>query len=201
MSCGSQFDRMMAEARIRLPGALDDAMKLELFSVLDQFFRTTMLWQESIPLFVNPDQQTYDIDSNEWVATINELLWTTNDMGTVVDAAMPEVGVIKLYHFPPNKLTYTVRVALSLADQTDDDGYPQIPFWIVTKYRECFKDGLISNMASQPAKPYYHKEIATFHGAQFRQGMVSAYADMKQQNTFNTQAWRFPSGFATSRRQ
>jgi len=201
MASGSQFDRMLAEAQIRLPGALDDALKLELFSVLDEFFRTTTLWQESIPIFVDPDHTNYDIDSNEWVARVNELLWVANKDNIAVDATMPEVGVLTLYNAPSEDQTYTARVALSVADQTDADGYPQVPFWVVAKYRDCIKNGLIASMASQPAKPYYHKEIATLHGSRFRQGMVSAYADMKQQNTFNTQAWRFPQSFATSRRQ
>jgi hypothetical protein len=201
MACAQSFDRILSEARIRLPGAIDDVMKLELFGVLDEFFRRTMLWQETIRLGVITTKQTYDLSSNEWIATINELIYVMNKDAIPVNASMPVAGELYLYSYPAEDQTYTVRVALALADALDDDGCPQVPQWIITKYHEAFKDGLMARMVLQPAKPYFNKDLSLYHGARFRSAMTAAFADMKQQNTFDTQAWRFPQTFATSRRQ
>ncbi len=201
MACATQFERIMSEARLRLPGAIDEVMKLELFSVLDEFFRTTMLWQEAIPVGVITTKKTYDLDSNESVATINELLYVQNKDAIPVNAMMAEAGVLNLQQYPAEDQTYTVCVALALADALDNDGFPQVPPWVITKYHETFKDGLLAHMMMQASKPYYNEILAKYHGVRFRSAMSSAFADMKQKNTFDAQAWVYPQTFAMTRRQ
>jgi hypothetical protein len=201
MACAKLFDRIMSDARIRLPGAIDETMKIELFSLLDEFFRRTMLWQEDIPIGVVTTKKTYEIDSNEWIATIHELLYVQNKDAIPIIASMEVAGELLLHTYPSEDQIYTVRVALALADALDDDGYPQVPQWIVTKYHEAFKDGLLSHMAMQPAKPYYNEKLAQYHGLRFRSAMSAAFADMKQRNVFDASGWVFPQQFATSRRQ
>jgi hypothetical protein len=201
MSCTQTFDHIMAEARVRMPGAVDNALKVELFSVIDDFMKETHVWQETIPVGVLTTQNTYDLDSNEWVAVIHELLYVVNKDNIPLNASMAEAGTLFLYNYPQEDQTYNVRVALTVANQLDADGYPQVPQWIVTRYREYFSHGLICKMAMQPAKPYTNETLAKFHGMMFNKGKTIGYADGKQQNTYNTQAWRFPQSFATSRRQ
>jgi len=191
----------MTEARLRLPGAIDDVMKIELFSALDEFLRRTHVWQESISIGVVTEKKIYEIDSNEWVATINELMYVQNKDAIVVNATMPVAGELYLFNYPPEDQTYVVRVSLALANATDDDGFPQMPAWIAIRYHEAFKDGLLGHMAMQPAKPYYNEKLTLYHMSRFRSAMNAAFADVKQQNTFDAQGWAFPRTFATSRRQ
>lgn len=201
MSCEKQFDRILTEARIRLPGAIDDTMKVEMFAVLDEFFRHSHIWQESVLLGVVTTKQKYDIDSNEWVATVNQLMWVENKDKIPVNASMEVTGELYLYSPPAENQTYTVRVALSVADVLDEDGYPQVPQWVITKYREGLKDGLLARMFIQPAKPYFNTDLAKYYNARWRTVLSSAYADSRQQNVFGAQRWKYPQQFATTRGQ
>jgi hypothetical protein len=114
---------------------------------------------------------------------------------------MEVAGELYLYHYPEEPQTYTVRVALGLADVLDEDGFPQFPQWIAVKYHEAFKDGLLAHMALQPSKPYYNEKTALYHGTRFRSAMNEAYDDMTKKNIFDARAWVYPQSFATSRRQ
>ena len=195
------YDRLMMEARVRLPGAIDEALKVELFSVFDEFFKGSHIWQESILLSVVTTDRAYEIDSNEWVATVNEFFWAMNSDQIPFNATMETAGVLVFERYPPAPDVYTVRVSLTVADALDGDGYPQVPEWVLIRYRETLKDGLLGKMMSQPAKPYYNEKLGTYHSQRFRNGITNAYADMKGGNTFNGQRWRFPQSFSTSRRQ
>jgi hypothetical protein len=200
MSCAKRFERIMSDAIVRAPGIVNQAARVEIFNVLDEFFRNTSIWQEDISLGVITDKIKYELDSDEWAAVINELLFVVNKDGIGVTAAMPTPGTLLLYTPPSENSTYIVRVALTVADIMDDDGFPQLPEWVVIKYRETIKDGLLARLCSQPAKPYFNEKMGTYHGMRFRAGMASAYADMKQAHTFGAQAWRYPQSFATGRR-
>lgn len=200
MSCDTIFERLMAEVTVRVPGAIDSAIRGELYDTLDEFFRNTHVWQEDIPLGVITTKLIYDLDSNEWVATINQLLSVNTVNQVPIAATMTEPGTLVLTYAPSTDEVYTVKVGLSVADVMDTNGFPQIPQWIAIKYREAFKDGVIGRLMCQPAKPYYNEKWAAYHGARFRSAMVSAYADAKQQNVFGAANWRFPQTFAVRRR-
>lgn len=197
MACAGQFDRIMAEARLRLPGAIDDVMKVELFSILDEFLRRTHIWQEDISVGVTTDNKMYELSSNEWVAAINELIRVNNKDAISISASMPVAGELLLYNYPSEDQTYSVLVSLALASAVDEDGYPQVPEWIIIKYHEAFKDGLLTHMLMQPAKPYYNETLAKYYGIRFRSSMDEAFYDVKSQNTFDGQSWIYPQNFVT----
>jgi hypothetical protein len=46
-------ERLIKNARTSLPGSLDNVILLELFNVLDKFFRDTSIWTEDVPFSVN----------------------------------------------------------------------------------------------------------------------------------------------------
>ena len=51
--------RLMTNCRVHLPGALDTALQLELFNVLDDFFQSTNIWQEDITFQVTAGDTAY----------------------------------------------------------------------------------------------------------------------------------------------
>lgn len=208
--CNTQFDRLMRECRIQLPGALDDVIKVEFFDVADEFFKTTHLWQEVIDLGVTTGRKDYEIDSNEWLAIIDILMGVCSN-SIPIDATMAVPGELVLRYDPSNDAIYNVTVALTVAPCDDGhqcgcgnagccNGFPQIPIWILQKYRETFKDGVLAHMMSQLAKPYYNQVLGAYHAARFRNGMSYARMQALHQNIFDAQAWQFPQNFATGRR-
>ena len=211
MTCSSQFDRIMRDCRITLPGAIDDAIKEEFFNVADEFFKSTQLWQETIQLGVTAGQLEYDVESNEWLAVVDMLMGVDNGNGIPVHAEMCTPGILKLRYDPTDGGIYNVKLALTVAECDQGrcqcgcgnagctNGFPQVPQWILQKYRGTFTEGVQSRMMGQLAKPYYNEKLGVYHGQRFRSGMAYARMQAARQNVYNNQAWTFPY-FADGRR-
>lgn len=188
-----QFTRLMDSARIRLPGALEGTMKLELFFVLKEFADRSNAWREVIGFWSSPGAVEYDLHS-ENAAAINRLLWVTPlDSPTVsVPAIMPTPGRVRLQNVPSESQRLNAIVALTVNDPTEDGGFPQFPEELLVKYSSGILDGLLSRMMTQPAKPYSSEKNAALHGFRFRQATNLAKREAQTGNLFGGQTWRFP---------
>lgn len=191
------LDRIMRGARMRLPGALDDAIKEELFLVLDEFLQRSTIWQEDVTFKVTSADTEYVVVPS--AGTIIRLLQVINSDDTPVRATMQEPFTVVLRE-EPNADTFTAKVALTVVDPTTKDGNPEVPEWILTKYHGAILDGVIGRMMSQPAKPYTTERHAVYHTRRFRNGTASATAEAKRKNVHGGQAWAFPQQFAVRRK-
>ncbi len=63
--------RLMNDVRMRVPGALDAAIKQELFSAVDEFMKGTNLWKEQIDFVTSVGIKTYSVASDEDGAIIS----------------------------------------------------------------------------------------------------------------------------------
>lgn len=194
------IDRLMRNARVHLPGALDDLLKLELFNVLDGFFKGSNIWQEEITFRTKVGTTDYSIEQTS-VASIVRLLWITNSDDIPVTGTMAEPGEIKLRNEPSQIDTYTATVALTVDDPVTRDGYPEFPMWVLAKYGEGVLEGLLGRMMAQPAKPYTNTQMAVFHLKKFTNTVSQAKYEALHKNLNNGQTWRFPQTFATSQRR
>jgi hypothetical protein len=191
-------DRLMKDARIRLPGATDDAIRLELFSVLDEFFQDSNVWKEKIEFSVSATDDTsttYYIEP-ESVASLHRLKCVENSNGFGVAAVMKVPGEVTLMTPPSQDDTYTATVVLTVNDPVARDGYPEFPQWILNRYRMTLLDGLMGRMMSQPAKPFTNLQLGTYHMRRFRSAVAFASTESLRKHVANTQAWRFPRNFA-----
>ena len=198
----AQLNRFMNDVRMRLPGALDDAIKWELFYALDEFCKETNAWQERIILPVMPNVFEYEIEPEENRARIIRLLSVTLGSGLdeslVYDATLPEPELLVLHRDPGevpegSEHTYNVLVALTVIDPVDAiDTLPDFPDWFFVNYKQEITDGVLSRMMSQPAKPYFSREGFLYHGKRFRNGMSRARVAVNHQNVYGAQRWRFP---------
>ena len=194
-------ERLIKNARTALPGALDGAILIELFNVLDEFFQNTNIWQEDIPFSVigNEATDTVHYIEPESVSTIVRLLYVLDAGGFPINASMQVPGEVT-FGFPPTTAgTYTARVVLTINDPTQRDGYPEFPQWIFTKYRLGILDGVLGQMMSQPAKPYTNPQLAQYHMKKFRNAIVIASSESDRKNVLGRQAWRFPQSFSVRR--
>lgn len=198
-----QYERLFRVASMRLPGALQDAMKYELFEVLNEFFSHSNAWRERIEFRTIADVDTYDIlpFSGRIVSLIQ--VWDVSSVkegssdsnGFMVAATMPGDGVVKLHHAPTMPGRFEAEVSLTVKDPVTREGYPEAPPNLLERYHEALLDGLLSRMMSQPSKPYTNNQLATYHMRRFRGGMSRAKVDVMHGGLANAQRWRFPQTF------
>jgi len=198
----ADMNRLIDNARIRLPGAVDTSILIELFSVLDEFFKSSNIWQEEISLEVQPsttnffqDQTPYTHDVVPTQGSIVRLIGVYNGQGSPVPATMRVPGSIVIVPAPTSPETYTAVLSITVSDPVTRDGYPQFPDWVMERYGGELLDGLLGRMMSQIAKPYTSTAVATVHLRKFRQAIAAARVDARRQNVYRAQPWRFP-GFA-----
>lgn len=190
--------RLMDLARVRLPGARDNIIQLELFAAVNEFFQSSNAWREDIEFTVTPGVTSYELFQSS-SASINRLMGVVNDAGKPVTAAMREPGLLELYQAPSQSAVYTAQVSLTVTNPTDKDGYPQYPSWFLNKYGNDILDGLLARMMAQIAKPYTQPQMAVVHGRNFKQAISFAKTEAMHNNTYRGQSWRFPQGFARGR--
>jgi hypothetical protein len=207
MAVRPDVQRLMNNARVRLPGATDDAMQLELFTALDDFFKGSNVWQEDIDVTIpanDPANTVYQLVP-DGPALIDKLLWVYQTpsepniaRGPQITAAMSVPGELTLGYQPSSQVVYRCTVALTVQDPTDRDGYVAFPAWTLARYRNVMLDGLLGRMYSQPSKPWTNNQLAVFHMRKFNSGTASARVDMTRNNTYKQQPWRYPD-FASGR--
>jgi hypothetical protein len=190
--------RLMDAARVRLPGARDNIIQLELFAAINQFFQDSNAWREDIDFTVSPGVTEYEIIATS-PSSINRLMGVVNEYGTQIVASMREPGVLQLWRIPSETATYTAQVALTINNPTDREGFPEYPSWFLNKYGNDLLDGLLARMMSQLAKPYSQPQLALMHGRNFKQAISQAKTEANHSNTYRAQNWQFPQGFARGR--
>ena len=194
------ISRIMANARIKLTGAVDAAIKVELFNVVDDFCRETDIWQETIPFVTvaNTPDLVYDLVPT--LGTIIRLVGLN-----VTGQARQTSGIMRvpgeLMLVTPFDAGVDINATVSLAPLDPTEGgtdFPEIDDWIWQRYFALLIDGLIYKMAVQPDKPYTDSSLVVYHGKRFRNAMSIARADNIKSNVADGQAWRFPD-FAVQR--
>jgi hypothetical protein len=200
------MNRLMDNARIKLPGALDGVLQMEMVNVLNEFFNGSNLWYEDIPFQVTPTSDSYLENPAAWTYTIvpsqgqiNRLMWVMTSESLPVPVGMPIPGELILGRQPSQADTYTARVALVLGDQTTREGYPDFPDWILSKYYPDLLDGILGAMMGQLAKPYSNPQLAQFHLRRFRSAISLAKVEAQHENVYRGQSWRFPQNFVRRR--
>lgn len=194
----NDINRLMDMLRMRLPGAIDDAIALELFAAMNEFFQNSNAWTEDISLNVDPSLQSYDLTPT--YGTINRLIYAINADDLPQSCAMQTPGTLDLQFAPSQAETWTVRVGLTVTDPTDRNGYPQFPAWFLNKYGNDILDGVLARMMSHPSKPYTNTAMAAYHAKRWQGSISQAKVEAQHKNVYRGQAWRFPV-FARGRRR
>lgn len=204
MSASAIRTRLLDNLRIRLPGAIDSIIKVEIFNTLDELCRDARIWREDIDLEIETADVTaetteYQVDPSDGV--IVGLMQVLTSEEVPIGASMSEPGILVLDNPPGQADTYTVTVALSVTDPVRSaDAYPHIADWILEKHYQCVLDGVMSRMMSQVAKPYSNERLAIYHGRKFRNAVAGARIEALHSNKYRGQNWQFPQAFMSVRR-
>lgn len=200
----ADMNRLLDHARIRLPGALDAAMQLEFFSVVDEFLQRTNLWYEDITFTVNPSTDSYLENPAAYTftltptqGTIVRLMGVIDGRGAVQPATMPTLEALVLSYLPSEVSTYTARVSLSVTDPVTSEGNPDFPEWILGRYGSDLLEGVLGRMMSQIAKPYSAPQMAAVHLRNFSKATNQAKVEAMHQNLYRGQSWRFPQTYSS----
>lgn len=191
----SDVNRLMDNLRVRLPGAVDDALRLEIFNTLNDFFQDTNIWYEDIDLSVTTDTKMYDIAPSS-PASIVRLLGLVDQYERPITGFMDVPGELILRDTPSAATTYTARVTLTVNDPVDRENYPIFPMWVLNKYQNDIIDGVLGRMMSQIAKPYSNPKMAAEHKRAFRSAIGFAREEANRRNVYRGQRWQFPQGFS-----
>jgi hypothetical protein len=196
-------DRLVKNARNSLPGSLDGVILLELFNVLDQFFRESSVWTEEIPFsaFLADPPGTIHYIEPESVSTIVRLISVIDATGFWQPVTMRIPGEVTFTTPPSHEGTMMATVILSIVDPVQRDGFPEFPAWVLEKYGLGILEGILGRMMAQPAKPYTNKDLAARHLIAFRRTISIASTESVHGNLMNAQTWKYPQQFSTRSRR
>lgn len=185
------LDRLMTDARVRLVGALDSAIQLELFNTLDEFFKETSAWTEEINFNVDAGETEHTLVPLDYGLIVRLVSVATSDEQPVA-ATMGVPGELVLNAEPTEGDTYTATVVMTVTDPTNRTGYAQFPLWTLEQYRQGILDGVLGKMMSHPGKPYTNERLAVYHLRRFRTSLGATRTTVHHQNLQDGQRWRFP---------
>jgi len=187
-------NRLMDQARINLPGAIDGAMLVEFYSVLKEFFTRSNAWTEEIGFTTILGEKDYTLTPT--AGAIIRLLGVVEDERNPVNASMATPAALKLSWEPTEVRPLVAHVVICVSDASATTDYPVYPQWIVDKYHNEILDGLLGRMMAQTAKPYSAPGAAMVRLRNFRAGTNQAKLEASRRNVFAAPAWRFPRSFA-----
>lgn len=191
----ARITRTLNNVRLHLPGVLDDVLKLEMYNVMDELLRETNLWQETLEVETEADEDTYELEPDE-NGVINRLMSLANENDTPVAGTMQEPGVLVLAVIPTNTFSVFATVSLTCLDPVGSDGWPRVPSWVWDKYSLDLTDGIVGRMMLTPAKPYSNEKLGTLHSRKFQSAIARARGEARRMNMYGAQRWRFPRNFA-----
>lgn len=187
------FDRLMNTIRPHLPGAVDDAIKQELFLVCDEFFSRSNVWRETIEVVQMADTDVADF--MPFSGRVKRLLVVREDGRVVHGVHIEEDGVLQFRHKAPSDTTLQATFALTVNDPLSRDAFPVVPWKLIEAHQDVLISGILSRMMAQTSKPYTNLPLATYHRAQFRGGTSRARNEANEGETYASSNWRFPGNF------
>ncbi len=188
------IEKLMTNARHKLVGSIDGAIKLELFNVVDEFCRRSDANRYAAPIPIVAGTVAYTVTFPHEVVirvfNVNHEFLDTHD--SYYD---PDSGLLAFKNEPTaHDALYPAYLNVSLAPKAEavenpDDWMPELNW---QRYYNTLLWGLLGAMHGQPAKPYYSEKLATYYTKKFRNGMNTAKALASVGNAPNASSWRFP---------
>lgn len=190
----SPFDRLMNTIRPHLPGAIDDAIKQELFLTCDEFFNRSNAWRETIDVTQRADKDTAGF--MPFSGRVKRLMAVQDDGRVVRGVHISGPETLKFRNKVSADTTYQATFALTVNDPLSRDAFPVVPWHLVESYQDVLISGILARMMSQMNKPYTNLPLATFHLSRFKGGASRARNEANEGETYGSSNWRFPRNFA-----
>lgn len=196
-----EFEQLMNQARIKLPGSSDAGIKLELYDVMKEFLKDSNAWTEDIRFTVQPNTTDYILTPIQDGGQIIRFVGAWDDKMIPIPAFMPTFGTIRLVNQAStiaNQPTWTARVVKNISLPTTREDIPIGPDWLLTVYSLDILDGLLGKMMGQQNKSFSNGTMSTYHLRRFRTAIQGARTAAARQNTVGAQEWAYPRGWASN---
>lgn len=196
-----EFEQFMNQARIKLPGASDAGIKVELYDVMKEFLRDSNAWTEDITFTPSPSTQDYLLTPVQDGGQIIRLIGVVDDKLIPIPAFMPTFGTLRLVNQPSavaTQPTWTARVVKNIMLPTTREDVPVAPDWVLTVYSTDILDGLLGKMMGQQMKSFSNGQMSTYHLRRFRTAIQVARTAAIRQNSVGAQEWSYPRGWSAS---
>jgi hypothetical protein len=206
------FERLMNQARIQLPGSSDAGVKGVMFDIIDEFFDVSNSWTEWLSLAILPGAQIYAVYPQHG-GMINRLVTALDSNQVVLPAGITfgdspasvghihvdPPGVVLSLTFPQNtSYSASVLVTKKTILPTSGDDIPNAPSWLFPLYARYILEGTVGTLMMQKGKSYTDFNNAPFHLKKFRDGMAMAKTATMRSGIFGGQSWGFPRLFRTN---
>ena len=206
------FERLMNQARVQLPGSSDAGVKGVMFDIIDEFFDVSNSWTEWLSLAIMPGAQIYAIYP-KYGGMINRLVTALDSNQVVLPAGISfgdapasnatvhvdPPGVVLSLTFPQNtSYSASVLVTKKTIMPTGADDIPDAPSWLFPLYARYILEGTVGTLMMQKGKSYTDFNNAPFHLKKFRDGMAMAKTATMRSGIFGGQSWGYPRLFRTN---
>lgn len=184
-------DRLMDDLRTSLPGAVDTAIQRALWNTVNTACRDGWVWRESNTITLNTSTVQYSLVPAG--ADIVQVLSLTHP---TLDSADLTVEFGKLFiSQPPTSIQASTPLIAALAlapalDAADPEAFIPSDMW--STYYDLWRNGVMSSMMAQPAKPYSNPTLAMFYARAFKRDLGQAKLRVRVGDTQGAQFWRFP---------
>lgn len=188
----SYVDHILDSARSRLPGAMDKQVLFELADTLNEFFRMSNCWRETVTINVYDSAVLqYEVFTDDLPARMISLLSVVDANNALIGATMISPNLLT-FSREPTIGAYNVSAILTVTNKQASEDYPRFPQWVANTYGDVIACGLVGRMAAMPAKPYSSPNHAAYYSRKFKSEANAARAMANRQNLVGGQAWQYP---------
>jgi hypothetical protein len=185
-------DRLVNEVQFKCPGSTLNAIRMEVWNMLDDFCREGLAWRETItvPLTAGDPSYTIAVTGAEIVRA-----YSVDHATMDLTGAVYEFGTLQLEKSPTVTEAATpvyIVVALSPAIAQGADIENLVPTDMWTKFHRTFVKGTLGLMMAQAAKPYSNPQLAAFHWRGYLSDRDVARRGADTDDIPGAQLWRFP---------
>lgn len=194
-----EVKQLLAQAQIKLTGASESGIKVELYDVLKEFFDDSSCWTENIGFLPLADTTEYLLAPAQ-EGQIIRLNGVWDDKGSPMTAFMPDFATLLLANAPQNDGTanWTAQVVKTVTLPITKDGLPIAPDWTLRVYSVHILDGLVGKMMGQQQKTYSNTTLSAYHLKRFRTGIQIAKTAADRANLKGAQKWSYPRGWGSN---
>jgi hypothetical protein len=125
-------------------------------------------------------------------------LFRTPRQGALLTSGV-KCPILRIWDNPSMNETWIATLGLNICDPVDSDGFVEPPDWIMEKYMRYIASGVLSQLMTQPGKPYSSLPGAQYHGRRFLRGISQCREDVRHMFIYGGQRWGFPGGWNAPR--
>lgn len=191
------YDRLVADLIVQLPGASEAGINQAMFNVFKDFFDYTGSWEEDITVAVTSGATQIELVSPEF-GEVYQLTVVRNSQGFPLQGWLSmDRSQLVLRNALNADDTLTVTVKKTVAQPKTRDGRSEIPDYILPVWGPVLLHGGIAELAAQKGKPYSDPSLSAFHNRKYEAGKQNARSAVRHGYLYSGQTWRFPNTFRT----